>query len=403
MTYYIYSILIALLAIQVVLLAQVIRGRMRATKALRAGKEFAENLIESCSDMIIASDSQRRIVLFNTAAEAVFGFSRQEAIGKDVNTLYAKPEEAEEVRRCLSEKGAFTGEILNIRKNGETFPSFLCASVLRDSAGAPIGAMGTSRDITAQKQMQAEKERLSRMKDEFMAIASHDLKSPLGSIGGYAQLLLKLTPPGSAMTDETCGFVERIKILAGVMNKIVEDYVDFYALQDGKMRLSLANEDLNAIAQEIVENSLQSARSKGIELIFESSSELPRVQADGARIEQVIENLVSNAIKFCGRGCKVYVSTRAEQGGVALSVSDNGPGLKDEDASKVFVKYARLSNRPTGGEKSSGLGLAICRELIELHGGQIGVHNNPSGGATFWFRLQTDHRHQSIASSSASV
>src|SRR5205814_5026639 len=105
-------------------------------------------------------------------------------------------------------------------------------------------------------------------------------------------------------------------------------------------------------------------------------------------LSQGVQNFVGNAIKVSGQGAKTILRTRSENGFQFLQVSDNGPGLTSDDLQKVFRKYERLSNKPTGGEKSSGLGLAICKQFIDLHGGEIGVFNNPDGGgATFWFKL----------------
>jgi len=389
----IYLFLVALLAVQVVFLARASRSRSRALEALRAEKEFTENLIQSAREMIISCDVRRRITVFNKAAERAFGYTREEALGKSVNLLYASEKESLRVHRAMTERGVFTGEILNQRKDRRTFPAFLCASTLRDKAGKPIGVMGISLDISDQKRVQEERERLSKLKDEFIAIASHDLKSPLGSIAGYAQLLAKMAPAGEVMTEETYGFVERIRALSWVMQRIVEDFLDFYALQDGRLVLSTGPVDLNAVAAEVVDHYAEQAQEKGIQLALEPASGLPAVTADRDRLEQVIGNFVSNAVKFCYNGCVARVRSKADGETVTLEVGDNGPGLRDEDMLKVFVKYARLSNKPTGGEKSSGLGLAICKELIELHGGEIGVHNNGEGGATFWFRLPIAKSH----------
>jgi signal transduction histidine kinase len=105
------------------------------------------------------------------------------------------------------------------------------------------------------------------------------------------------------------------------------------------------------------------------------------------RLAQVVNNLVGNAIKFCREKSMVTVKTSVQNNAVILEVCDSGPGLTDADLAKVFSKYSRLSNKPTGGEKSSGLGLAICKQMIELQGGTIGVRNNPDRGATFWFSM----------------
>ena len=109
--------------------------------------------------------------------------------------------------------------------------------------------------------------------------------------------------------------------------------------------------------------------------------------ADPARVEQVIQNLVGNALKFSAAGTRTTVRVSALPAGVRFEVEDQGPGLTADDLTKLFRKHARLSNRPTGGEHSSGHGLAICKRMIELHGGRIGATNNPVRGATFWFEL----------------
>lgn len=114
---------------------------------------------------------------------------------------------------------------------------------------------------------------------------------------------------------------------------------------------------------------------------------LPLVNADKSRISQVFDNFVSNAIKFGPPGGHVIVSTRNTKDGILVEVRDSGPGLTDADMDKLFVKYAKLANKPSGGEKSSGLGLAICKKVVEMHGGRTGARNNPTGGATFWFQL----------------
>ncbi|HFD79598.1 MAG TPA: HAMP domain-containing histidine kinase, partial [Gammaproteobacteria bacterium] len=134
------------------------------------------------------------------------------------------------------------------------------------------------------------------------------------------------------------------------------------------------------------------AERKQIRLHTRLDEHLPEIQADDTRITQVINNLVDNAIKYAPPGSEVTIHTRHTGNQVCCQVSDEGPGLTDADMDKVFTRYARLSNRPTGGETSTGLGLAICKHIVELHGGEIGVRNNPGKGCTFWFCLPVDMR-----------
>lgn len=228
---------------------------------------------------------------------------------------------------------------------------------------------------------------LSNLKDEFIGIASHDLKNPLTGILGFATILDQSLTTGTVMSETPHSLLGLIIKNARIMQKIITDFLDFRAMEDGQITLNLESVDLNAMAGHSLEHNLTYAKSKGITLAMQLSENLPPVLADSARIRQVVDNLVGNAIKFSGKNGRVSLLTRISESNVLFEVSDCGPGLTDEDLQKIFVKYAKLSNKPTAGEKSSGLGLAICKKMIDLSGGEIGGRNNPEGGAAFWFKL----------------
>ena len=242
--------------------------------------------------------------------------------------------------------------------------------------------------LLARVQSQLQAKSLFQLKDEFLKIASHDLKNPLWSILTASQMLEEAVEQDQFIPDQHVKMLKMITRQANLMQQIITDFVDFQAAQDGQLILTTAPLDLNEVARKAVENNTDYAHTKGIKLQLQLTESLPEVIADEARLSQVAHNLVSNAIKFTRKqGNPTTVITRSEGDQVWLEISDSGPGLSEQDFGLVFGKYARLSNRPTGGEKSSGLGLAICKQMIELHGGQIGVRNNPTEGATFWFSL----------------
>jgi PAS domain S-box-containing protein len=359
----------------------------RLEEALKSEKEFKESLIESAYEMIISVDLERRISQFNKASEEKFGYGRNEVLGKHVDMLYADPEEYVRIHDQSVRKNGFVGEVRNKTKNGEIFCSSLSASVLRDKLNQPIGVMTISLDITEKKKIEVERERLQKLKDEFLSIASHDIKHPLSTIMGYASLVQKMFPVGTTVTEEGHEFLAKIYTHSRAMQRIVEDFLDFQALEDGHVKLTLAALNLNETVGKAIEAQAHYAKAKEISLRFEPEADLPVIRADGSRIEQVIINLVNNAIKFSPKGSAVTVRTQSDQKSITSEVIDSGPGIAKEDMPKLFIKYARLSNVPTAGEKSSGVGLAICKNLIDLHGGQIGVRNNKDRGATFWFRL----------------
>jgi signal transduction histidine kinase len=134
-------------------------------------------------------------------------------------------------------------------------------------------------------------------------------------------------------------------------------------------------------------NNSANAEKKHIKLTTQLLPELTKICADHTRISQVLDNFVSNAIKFCSKNDHIIIKISQSQSILLTEIEDDGPGLSEDDLQRVFVKFARLQNQPTGGEKSTGLGLSICKQIIELHSGNIGVRNNKLKGATFWFSL----------------
>ncbi|MHB8626524.1 MAG: hybrid sensor histidine kinase/response regulator [Aggregatilineales bacterium] len=241
--------------------------------------------------------------------------------------------------------------------------------------------------LLARIQTHLKLKRLSQLKDEFLRIASHDLKNPLSAVLMSGHLLQQAVPPGTMMEARYYQMVGYIVKHSEDMQRIIRDFLDFQAAEDGNLALARAALQLNDLARDVLAENAQYAASKSIALTCDLDDALPVVNADTARVRQVAQNLIGNAIKFCPGGASVLIRTHFAQGAAVFEVRDSWPGLTDADMEHAFTKYARLSNKPTGEEKSSGLGLAICKQMIELHGGQIGVYNNPDRGATFWFNL----------------
>lgn len=225
------------------------------------------------------------------------------------------------------------------------------------------------------------------LKGEFLGIASHDLKNPLTCILGFTTLIQHLAPPGAMMTEKTFELLARIVLHTRNMEAIIKNFLDFQIMEDGQFKRTTSSVDLNSIARSAMEQNAGNAEQKQITLSLDLDESLPRVLADSSQIGQVVDNLVSNALKFGAVGGHTMIATRQLEGSVFLEVTDSGPGLSEEDLAMLFVKYAKLSNKPTGAESSTGLGLAICKKMIDLNGGEIGGRNNEGEGATFWFRL----------------
>ncbi len=224
---------------------------------------------------------------------------------------------------------------------------------------------------------------------EFLHIASHDLTRPLAELREALQTLDQRYPLGTIVTEQAHELLALSLSTVEHMQHILTAFQDLHVIESGHIRITPHIIDLHDLIRQVVQSNAYYAQQKEHSLHLELAPELPPVQADESRLRQVIDNLIGNAIKFSPYQATTVVRTRLESDSVVVEVKDTGPGLTEQDLEKVFVtKFAQLSNRPTGGEMQTGLGLTLCKYLIDLQGGDIGVYNNPTGqGATFWFRL----------------
>jgi signal transduction histidine kinase len=265
-----------------------------------------------------------------------------------------------------------TGEVVRALKNGAN-----------DYLTKPIDFSVMLARIKAQLTLKHFKE----LSDKLLNIASHDLKKPLLVIVEAARELQTEYPLGTPMDAKAEESLSMLIKSAEYMQRVVQDSLDLRAIESGHIKLARIPTDINELTKQTLERNSDYAKRKNISLSSKLDPRLPTIKADNFRLAQVLDNLLGNAIKFSPAGASTVVRTHAEDGFILLEVSDSGPGIPEEDMDKLFVEYAQLHNRATSNEKSTGLGLAICKELISLHGGEIGARNNPEGGSTFWFRL----------------
>ncbi|GMR18527.1 MAG: hypothetical protein BMS9Abin33_0943 [Gammaproteobacteria bacterium] len=228
---------------------------------------------------------------------------------------------------------------------------------------------------------------LKKMNDRLVRTTSHDLKKPVMLMLDITRQFRNDYPLGSILTEDAFTLLDYLVKNGEYMQQIIEELLDIRLLRDGRQQITKQPTDFGAIVRQTIARNSEYANSKGIDLLMEYVGGIPTVQADDVRLTAVLDNLVGNAIKFCPPGSCVCINTRISRGDVLCEVVDDGPGIKVEDMDKLFTEYARLQNQPTGNESSTGLGLAICKEVIAQHGGSIGARNNPECGVTFWIRF----------------
>lgn len=226
---------------------------------------------------------------------------------------------------------------------------------------------------------------LNQERSEFLGIAAHDLRNPLNSIVGFAQLIQRYSPDMGHMQRDG---ITRILNASGRMCELLDRLLSVRAIEEGKFEMNIERWDLSSLAQAAVTNHQAAAAAKQISLAFAPCLEPAIALADAPAINQIMDNLISNAIKFSlpGRPVAVVV-THTPDGHVRIDVEDAGPGLSEEDQQKLYGKFARLSARPTAGESSNGLGLSIVKRLAEAMNGVLQCRSKLGEGTTFSLML----------------
>jgi len=234
-----------------------------------------------------------------------------------------------------------------------------------------------------------ELERLNTFKNELLGMAAHDLRTPLSVIALYSQYLLEETE--TEISDEQADLVREIVNASDFMYKLVSNLLDLATIEAGRLQLECQAVDLAAIIAHNARLNSTLAQRKSIRIVTDISPKLPPVYVDAVKIEQVLNNLLANAVKFSPAGSVMFVAAHPFPAGsgemVAVTIQDQGPGISEEQGKKLFQPFSRLSPRAPGGEKNSGLGLAISRRIIEGHGGQIWLESKVGEGAAFTFTL----------------
>ena len=260
-------------------------------------------------------------------------------------------------------------------------------TALRDGANDYVVKPFDASTVRARVRTQITLKALKDVNDHFLRTASHDLKKPIMLMLDVASQVRLSAQSGKPMSADDQSALDLLIDTGKYMQQIIGELLDMGAIRAGHIHLRKQSTDFGAIVRQAVAHNSGYAHGKGIELGLTFSPGLPHILADELRLLQVLDNLIGNAIKFSPPKTRITISTLIDGERIVCEVADEGPGLPAQDQARLFQPYQSLSNKPTGNEQSTGLGLAICKELIGLHQGEIGVRNNAARGATFWIRI----------------
>jgi PAS domain S-box-containing protein len=357
-------------------------------------------IVESSEDAIVAVDVDGVIDSWNQGAERLYGYTAQEAVGRPITMLIPPDrsgEEASILEPLRRGERIESFETVRRRKDGSAVAVSLTVSTIKNDRGEVVGASKIARDITERKRAEeairvaleqeaaarAEAELANRLKDEFLATVSHELRSPLNAILGWARMLdsKRLNEEKSARA------LEVIQNSARAQNQLIGDLLDVSRIITGKSRLEMRVVELPSVIEAAIDVVRPAADAKKIKFISALDPTGP-VSGDADRLQQVVWNLLSNAVKFTPAEGEITIRLERAGADAKLIVSDTGEGIEPEFLPFVFDRFRQFEGRPARVHGGLGLGLAIVRHLVELHGGTVSAASRGRGqGATFTVTL----------------
>ena len=362
----------------------------RSEEALRQSEERLQLMLGSISDYAVYMlDPEGRVTTWNPGAERIKGYRAAEIVGEHFSRFFA-PEDveagkpAQELEIAIRD-GRYEEESWRVRKDGGRFWANVVLTPMRDETNRVVGFVKVTRDLTDRRQMEAERLRLGqaqeavRLRDEFLAIASHELKTPLTAL----QLQLESIRRIAGTPEPISQRIERAMRVGERLARLVDTLLDVSRISRGALKLNPEPFDFVDAARDVVERLRESAVQARCDLRLQADTPVAGCW-DRLRIEQVLTNLVSNAIKYAG-GKPVDVSVARHGTDVVLLVEDGGPGIPPDDLPRIFDRFERAASTHHYG--GMGLGLYVARQIAEAHGGTATAENLPGGGASFTVRL----------------
>jgi len=347
------------------------------------------SIVDSSDDAIVSKTLNGIITSWNNAAQKMFGYSEKEAIGKHISIIIPRERIHEETIIIENIRNGIKiehFETVRATKDGRQINISLAVSPIRAKSGQIIGASKIARDITekieAEKQRQLYVERLQELnhyKDDFMAMASHELKTPLTVIKANLQIL-----EHKMEHDSNLKFVHHTLKQVNKLSDLITNLLDITKIQAGRLELNVTEFDIGVLLKEIIENIQQTTSCHKI--ILKEDKRPMLTNGDEERIGQVIVNILTNAIKYSPGSTDISVEAFKENNDIIVSIQDKGIGIEQADLENIFTRFYRASGIAatfTG----SGIGLYISSEIIKQHGGEIWADSEPGKGSVFYFSL----------------
>jgi len=411
-----------------------LKGRIRKKSDLKKGQEdaldqkvYLEGIISSMTDALIVVNPDATLRSVNKAALDLLGYKEDDLIGQPIKKIFLQEEEEEEEEEELHkyfqkiiDEGVAYNTGLNFRtKQGKVLPINFSGAVMKQE-GRIVGVVGVARDMrqimaiisdleNKERELKERSKNLTRMqramlhimgdlndakddlgralriKTEFTGMVSHELRTPLFTIHEAVSMVLEKIVGNINEKQEK--YLKIAKKNVDRVDRLISGVLSFQALESGKVKFKIEENDINEVVREIRQEMLPVAEKKDLSLVCQLDEDLPRVKSDRDKIIQVLTNLVSNALSVTDKG-SITITTGRGENFIQVTVKDTGPGIKKEDMPKLFQQYVQLQKKVGG----TGLGLLICKQIIEAHKGKIWAESEFGTGAVFHFILPIEEQ-----------
>jgi PAS domain S-box-containing protein len=337
-------------------------------------KDFAVN---SAASGIAIADLDGIVTYVNLACLSMWDYEQEEEVlGKHATNFFADKKMFGVALKIVLEEGVWQGEGKAVRSDGSTFDVQVLANLVTDADGEPFCMMAAFVDIT-------ERKKLDQLKDEFIGLVSHELRTPLTVIGGCLSTLL--TEWNRLSPNEVQQLLKDALLESESLSHLIDNLLELSRAQAQQLSLYSEPIDVKTLVKEALSKIKRQAPSQ--RFVTSIPDKLPSINADPLRIERILYNLLDNAAKYSPPGSQIKVSVSSEPERLVIGVSDRGKGLSNSEQARIFGPFQRLENSRPDQARGAGLGLMVCRRLVEAHGGEIWVESKKGKGSTFFFSL----------------
>ena len=352
---------------------QDITERKRIENELRV-KDFA---VTSAASGIAIADLDGIVTYVNLACLNMWDYEQEkEVLGKPAANFFANKNDFGVALKTVLEEGVWQGEIKARRKDGSTFDVQALANLVTDADGEPFCMMASFVDIT-------ERKKLDQLKDEFIGLVSHELRTPLTVISGCLSTLI--TEWDRLSSGEVQQLFKDALLESESLSHLIENLLELSRAQAQQLSLYSEPTDVKTLVKETLRKIKRQAPSH--RFVTSIPDNLPSIDGDPLRIERILYNLLDNAAKYSPPGSQIKVSINTEPERLVIGVSDHGKGLSASEQDRIFGPFQRLEDKRPDQARGAGLGLMVCRRLVEAHGGKIWVESKKGRGSTFFFSL----------------